>query len=253
MGWDAGQASCRSDSLCVQSATGPAHEPARLPGPGQEAATQQAEPTEPTHPTGPGHSGVCSAQPGQRGAHKVFEDEPSQSQQLFLPLLGSWGCSSHPRPPSWDDSHREPSSNQDITKPAPGPARRSWSRGWDGALPMRTLPSTRTLEAREGSPVPWLGIQERMRGHGPSSDHLQEEGGGQARRVQEGLVQVEADLRPIPKGCPAPCPLLQAPHVGRSTCLPLARGRHPEQAPQAPYSQPASGTSPRSSLLARCH
>lgn len=243
MGRDAGQASCRSDSLCVQSATGPAHEPAQLPGPGQETATQQAEPTELTEPTGPGHSGVSNIQPGWRGTHKVSEDEPSQSQQLFLPLLGSWGCSSHPRPPTWDDSHREPSSNHDITKPAPGPAKRSWSRGWDSALPVHTLPSTRRLEARESSLVPRLGIQERMHGHRPSSDHLQEVGARQARRVQEGLAQVEADLRSILKGCPAPCPLLGAPHVGRGICLPLAQGRHAEQAPQALYSHLASSTS----------
>lgn len=246
MGRDVGQESCRSDGLCVQSATGPAHEPARLPGSAWEAATQQAKPTEPTHPTGPGHPGVCNAQPGWRGAHKVLEDEPSQSQQPFPPFLGSWGCSSHPGPPAWDDSHREPSSNQDLTKPAPGHTR-SRSRGWESAWPVHTLPSTRRLEAWRGSPVPWLGIQEGMHGHSPSppSDHLQE-GAGQARRVQEGLAQVEADLRLIPKGCPAPCPLLRAPHVGRGTCLPLARGRHPEPAAQAPYSQPAPGTSPAS-------
>lgn len=43
--------------------------------------------------------------------------------------------------------------------------------------------------------------------------------------------------RLVPKGCPAPCPLLRAPHVDREK-VPLARGRHPEQEPQAPYSQP---------------
>lgn len=43
--------------------------------------------------------------------------------------------------------------------------------------------------------------------------------------------------RLVPKGCPAPCPLLRAPHVDREK-VPLARGRHPEQEPQALYSQP---------------
>lgn len=78
----------------------------------------------------------------------------------------------------------EPSSNCDITKPAPGPTGRSWSRGPDCALSLCTLPSTRMLQAWEGSPVPWLGIQERTHGHGPSSNHLQEAEAGQARRVQ---------------------------------------------------------------------
>lgn len=84
--------------------------------------------------------------------------------------------------------------------------------------------------------VPRLGIQERMHGHGPSSDYVQEEGAGQAKRMQC-LTQLETDFRLIPKGCPAPCPFLSAPHVDREK-VPLARGRHPEQEPQAPYNQP---------------
>lgn len=51
------------------------------------------------------------------------------------------------------------------------------------------------------------------------------------------LTQLETDFRLIPKGCPAPCPFLSAPHVDREK-VPLARGRHPEQEPQAPYNQP---------------
>lgn len=51
VGQDVGQASCQSDGLCVQSAMGPAHtRPAWLPGLGQEAAMQQAQPTEHTRP-----------------------------------------------------------------------------------------------------------------------------------------------------------------------------------------------------------
>lgn len=84
--------------------------------------------------------------------------------------------------------------------------------------------------------MPQVGIQERMHGHGPSSDSVQEEGAGQAKWMQC-PTQVVTNFRLVPKGCPAPCPLLRALSAEREE-VPLARGLHPEQEPLAPYSQP---------------
>lgn len=113
MGWDEGQASCHSDGLCVQSATGPAHtsQPGCLDWDRRQQCSRHS-PLCPPIPTGPEHSGVWNTPPGWRGIHTVLEGSPSQSQQLFLAL---WEAGNVPliisRPPAWDDDHRVPSSN----------------------------------------------------------------------------------------------------------------------------------------------
>lgn len=61
MGWDAGQASCHSDGLCVQSATGPAH----TSHPGCLDWGRRHSPLSPPIPQGPSTQG--SVMPSQGG------------------------------------------------------------------------------------------------------------------------------------------------------------------------------------------